>query len=461
MFPYPTITRKSFDGKYNSFIFNESIVHAMKVKILLISVLLLIIAGFNPQHAACSPADTVKTLPARFDPAIATQQYIDQMDAEKKERSDAYFEGGYWLMLVNIAYEIIVAWIFLFLGLSGWIRKIALKARRKNIQNLIYVAFYFLFAYLLFFPLTLYQGFFREHAYDLSNLGFGGWLQEEMISLSLQLVLGSLFIMLLYIAIRKTKENWWKWGAGIGIVFLILIVFVTPVFISPLFNQYTPLEDGPVKEQILSLARANGVPADNVYMFNASKQSSRVSANVSGIGSTVRISLNDNLLNRCSPAEIKSVMAHEIGHYVMNHIFVLILTLGLLIFIGFILVNWAAKKSLARWGARWRISGMEDIGGFPLIMVLFSLFIFISTPVQNNITRNKELEADYFGLNTAREPDAFASVILKLSEYRKISPGHWEEILFFDHPSGKTRIYNAMRWKAENMQNIQPAEPAK
>jgi Zn-dependent protease with chaperone function len=423
----------------------------MKAKSIILGLFLLIIANAHAQNFTSAIHDTAGIVSARFDPALATQQYVDQLGGQQKERSDAYFEGNYWLMLANMVYEMIVAWIFLSLGLSLWMKKIALKARRKNIQNLIYIAFYFLFSYLLLFPLTLYQGFIREHAYNLSNLSFGGWFGEEMISFSLQVVLGSLVIMLLYIAIRKTRENWWKWGAGIGILFIILMVFISPVFIDPLFNHYKPLDEGPVREQILSLARANGVPADNVYWFNASKQSTRISANVSGIGSTIRISLNDNLLNRSTTPEIRSVMAHEIGHYVLNHTFKLILFMGLLLFAGFALVNRVLKKVLGRWGARWKITGIEDIGGLPLIMVLFSLFMFLATPIQNNISRRSELEADYFGLNAAREPDAFASTIMKLSEYRKISPGRWEEILFYDHPSGKTRIFNAMRWKAENM----------
>jgi STE24 endopeptidase len=423
----------------------------MKAKSLILFLFFLTIANGHAQNLIRVNADTARKMSARFDPVKATQQYIDQLGDEQKERSDAYFEGNYWLMPVNIAYEIIVAWVFLSLALSLWIKKIAMKARRKNIQNLIYIAFYFLFSYLLLFPLTLYQGFIREHAYHLSNLSFWGWFGEEMISLSLQLVLGSLVIMLLYIAIRKTKENWWKWGTGIGIIFMVIMVFIGPVFINPLFNHYKPLDEGPVKEQILSLARANGVPADNVYWFNASKQSTRISANVSGIGSTIRISLNDNLLNRSTTPEIRSVMAHEIGHYVLNHTVKLVLFMGLLLYAGFALVNLALKKVLGRWGTKWKITGIEDIGGLPLIMVLFSLFMFLATPLQNNISRRSELEADYFGLNAAREPDAFASTIMKLSEYRKISPGRWEEIIFYDHPSGKTRIFNAMRWKAENM----------
>src|SRR4030042_7160510 len=143
---------------------------------------MLISVNVHAQNTAFVSPDTIEIFSAQFDPTLATQQYIDQLSTEDKERSDTYFEGGYWLMLVSIIYEIVVALIFLSLGLSLWIKKIALKARNKNIQNLIYSAFYFLFAYLLIFPLTLYEGFFREHAYNLSNLSFGGWFGEEMIN---------------------------------------------------------------------------------------------------------------------------------------------------------------------------------------------------------------------------------------------------------------------------------------
>ena len=423
----------------------------MRVKSFIGVLALIILTNLIPQDAVCNRMDTVKTEPVQFDPDLATRQYIDQLSADKKERSDAYFEGGYWLMILDMAAEIAIAFVFLSLGLSLWIKKIAFKAKKKNVQNLIYIALYSLFAYLLLFPLTLYEGFFREHAYDLSNLTFGGWFREEMIYLLLQIVLMSPVFMLIYIAIRKTRENWWKWATGIGIIFFAVMLFISPVFIEPLFNKYVPLEEGPIKEEILSLARANGVPVDNVYRFNASKQSTRISANVSGIGSTIRIALNDNLLNQCTLPEIKAVMGHEIGHYVMKHSFKLLIGFGLILFMGFALFNWAMKKAIGRWGARWKISGIDDIGGLPLLMVLFSLFFFLTGPLQNNLSRSFELETDYYGLNAAREPDAFASVTMKLSEYRKISPGRWEEIIFYDHPSGKTRIYNAMRWKAENL----------
>jgi len=420
-----------------------------------ILILILFIAGFigtiKSEELTSDTLVIAQTEIQAFDADNAIQEYLNAMTPEEKEKSDAYFEGGYWLMVVSFILEIIVAWIFLSLGLSKWIKKIASKFRNINLQNLTYAFMYLLFAYILSFPLNIYTSFFREHKFDLSNMTFGEWLSEDLIGLALMIIVGSLLLMALYIVIRKVQKSWWIWGSGILTLFLIISIFIGPVFISPIFNEYKPLEEGEVRDEILSMARANGVPADNVYMFDASKQSSRISANVSGIGSTIRISLNDNLLNQCSVEEIKAVMAHELGHYVLNHIYEMIIYFGLIIFIGFAFINWLFAKAINKYGSKWGITSISDIGGLPLFIFLFSFYFFIATPVTNNIIRSNEVEADYFGLNTAREPDGFASVAMKLSTYRKINPGKTEEVIFFDHPSGNTRVTTAMKWKAENL----------
>ena len=299
--------------------------------------------------------------------------------------------------------------------------------------------------------MSVYQDFYREHQYDLSNLTFGGWLIENLKGLSIATFFGSLLLMALYVAIRRTGARWWMWGAGGAIFFSMFIAFIAPVFLLPIFNQYKPMDAGPLKTQILSMARANNIPADNVYQFDASKQSNKISANVSGFASTTRISLNDNLLKRCSPAEIKSVMGHEMGHYVMNHVYKGLLEMGVLLFLSFALVNWLFNLIVSKWGTQLSITGITDIAGLPLLVVIFSLLSFFTTPISNTLTRTQEIEADMFGLNVAREPDGFAAVSMKLSEYRKINPGHWEEIIFFDHPSGRVRVSTAMKWMAENL----------
>jgi STE24 endopeptidase len=387
----------------------------------------------------------------KFNTEAAVNAWLSQLTPEQKSRSDSYFEGGYWIILWDFLAGVVVAWIFLSLGLSNWIKRLALKAKRKNVQNLIYILLYFFFSALMLFPFTVYTDFIREHHYGLSNMTFSGWFAEDMISMALSLAVLGPLVMVLYILMRKIARTWWIWGSGVFILFAIVVLFIGPVFISPLFNKYKSLEDGPVKNAILSIARANGVPVTNVYQFDASKQSTRISANVSGIGSTIRVSLNDNLLNKCSLPEIKAVMAHELGHYVLNHVYKLLIYFGLLIIAGFAFVNWLMKKLISAFGNRWGISDLSDIASLPLFVVVFSLYIFLATPVLNNISRTTESEADIFGLNAAREPDGFASVSMKLSEYRKIDPKPLEEFIFYDHPSGRARVTMAMKWKAENL----------
>jgi STE24 endopeptidase len=230
-----------------------------------------------------------------------------------------------------------------------------------------------------------------------------------------------------------------------------LVLLIGPVFIDPLFNEYKPLADPRVKDEILSLARSSGIETDDVWQFDASRQTTRVSANVSGFMGTMRVRLNDNLLNRCTLPEIKSVMGHEIGHYALNHVYESIVFLGVVLVAGFAFLSWAFAAALRRWGAGWGVEGIADMAGLPLLAAVFSVFFFLLTPILNTYIRVNEVEADLYGLQAAREPDGFAEVALKLGEYRKLEPGAFEEWFFYDHPSGKTRIAMAMHWKAEEL----------
>ena len=196
------------------------------------------------------------------------------------------------------------------------------------------------------------------------------------------------------------------------------------------------------------MARANGIAATEVWEMDASRQSTRISANVSGMFGTERITLNDNLLKRASPAAIQAVMGHEMGHYVLNHGYKMLVSFSVLVAIGFGLTGWLFPRLARRYRDRWRVTSIDDPAGFPIIVLIFTCYLFVLTPVLNTIIRTSEYEADVFGLNAARQPDGFAEAALLLSDYRKMHPGPLEEMIFFDHPSGYTRIFTAMRWKA-------------
>ena len=254
--------------------------------------------------------------------------------------------------------------------------------------------------------------------------------------------------------VRSGDANTWHiWGAAFTVCFLMFVVMITPVYIVPLTNKVIRLDDPKITGPILSMARANGIPAHDVFKIDASRQSTRMSANVSGLGKTMRITLNDNLLRRGSPEEIQEVMGHEMGHYVLNHIPNSLIFFLVVIVTGFSLLRWGLNATLARWGNSWGIRGVTDIAVLPLV------FFFVLTPVLNAYTRTQELEADMYGLNASRQPDGAAQGAIHLGEYRKMSPGPVEEGIFYDHPSGRRRIYNAMRWKAENLQLFQTQLP--
>ncbi|MCZ6659755.1 MAG: M48 family metallopeptidase [Gammaproteobacteria bacterium] len=414
------------------------------MKTILSTITLMMILGSATLEAA-TDADAV-----RADVASATQTYVDRLDAEQRAASDAYFEGGYWLDLWDWLYVLLIAWVLLRYGISTRMRDLGERISRfRFVRVVTYIFQYTLLIFVVSLPLVIYRGFVREHDYGLSNLSFVDWFNERLIGLGINLVLGTLAIALIYLVIRKAPKTWTLWGSVTGIVMLSFVFMISPVFISPLFNEYTSLEEGPLKEKILSLARANGVPANDVYQFDASKQSTRISANVSGLFGTTRISLNDNLLDRTSPESIEAVMGHEMGHYALNHSYKMLVSFGILMVIGFAFVRWAfGRVNRPAWGIR----DVSDIAGLPLMLALFSTYLFFITPLTNSIIRINEAEADIYGLNASRQPDGFAEAILGLSEYRKMQPGYWEEVVFFDHPSGYNRIYMTMQWKNENLQ---------
>ena len=394
---------------------------------------------------------------ASFDVETATRAYLDSLTGPARAKSDAYFEGGYWLILWGSLVGVAIHGAMLHFGWSAaWSRWTERVTRGRVRQSALYAIPFTLIGAALALPWTIYTGYFREKKYGLVNQDFGAWAAEQGIGLGVALVATVIFLAILFAVIRRSPKRWWLWGTAAVTVLLALMIAVAPVFVSPLFNTYTPMAKGQLRDEILAMARAEAIPADNVYVFDASKQTKRISANVSGLGPTIRISLNDNLLNRTSPEEIKAVMGHEMGHYVLGHIFTLILFVSLMVAAFLLFLWWATPRILARYGQKWGVRDVADPAVTPLFALLAAAAGLIETPVFNTIIRVHEIQADAFGLDAAREPDGFAAIAMKLSEYRKIEPSPLEEALFFDHPSGRARVHMAMEWKARHLAELPP-----
>jgi STE24 endopeptidase len=282
---------------------------------------------------------------------------------------------------------------------------------------------------------------------------FGEWFAEQLKGLVLTLIMMPLALGGLYAVFRRAPRTWWIWGTGVVLAFMVFGMLIGPVYIQPLFNTYKPITDPAISEPILELARENNIPVTQVFEVDASRQTKRISANVAGFLGTTRIALNDNLLTQCTLPEIRHVMGHEMGHYVLNHTGKLLLMFGSLFLVSFAAARVSFGFALKRWGDRWGVRGIADPAGLPLLMLIFATVLFVLTPVTKSVTRMVESQADAFALDKAREPDAAAAVALKLGSYRKLDPGPLEEFVFFDHPSGRARIRMAMEWKAAQQAN--------
>ncbi len=430
----------------------------MKSSVAVFSIAVAFFLGICAEASAqeISAAPTISapapSIAPNADPATATRAWLDTVPAEKRAKSDAYFEGGYWLILWNFLLTVAISLFLLGSRISARMRDFAeRKTRFKAMQVALYAIAFVLVTALLEFPLNVYEHFFREHAYGLATQNFSQWFREQLIALAVQLIVTCLLLIGLYAVFRRATRTWWIWGTIVSIIFDMLGTMLAPVYIEPIFNTYKPLNDPAISEPILALARANEIPVTQVFEVDASRQSNRVSANVAGFLGTTRIALNDNLLKQCTLPEIREVMAHEMGHYILNHSVKLVMYSGLFFLIGFAVAKACFDIAVRCWGDRWGVRGVADPAGLPVLSLIFATVFFLLTPVSNTAVRVTEREADAFSINTSREPDGMAKVALKLGAYRKLDPTPLEEFIFFDHPSGRARIRMAMDWKAAHL----------
>lgn len=397
---------------------------------------------------------------APFDVDHATALYLATLSPAARARSDAYFDGGLWLNAVSTLVTVLACWVILRVGLLVNLRD---AMRRQGWRPWVVMssvaALFLVLLSLLQLPWSIYVDFWRERRFGLMNLGFGGWLGEQAISLVLIVVAGAVVLTVINVVIRSFVRTWWVVGAGVVGVIIAFVSLITPLFIMPLFNTYGDLAPGPLRERIVAMADANHIPTNHITVFDASRQSDRISANVSGIGPTVQISMTDNLVKHTTIQEAAAVVGHEMGHYVLGHVWSNIAFVTLLSGLEFWLI--------ARWGpgiialGAWRrgVRGVDDPAALPVLVGLFTALGLVFLPLSNTFVRHDESAADAFGLDAAREPDGFALAAMKLSSYRKISPPSWEEALFYDHPSGHTRVHGAMLWKKDHVPGATEVTP--
>ena len=368
-------------------------------------------------------------------------------------RQKRYAHGRYALSLAGSAWGFLVLVFLLRSRLSSRMRdEVRRRTPRPNVVVFVYFALFVVVTSLLSLPLELYGGYFREKEYGFANQTLAQWFGDWAKGLGVGIVLGGIFAVALYAVIRRFPRRYWLIGAAVAMAFTIFAVAVEPVFIAPLFNKFTPLAPGPLKTRLLDLAHAQGIPARDVYEVDASRQSGHTNAYVAGLLGTERIVIYDTLLKTQTPREVVAVMGHEMGHYVLRHLWKGLAFGSALILLGAWLVRTLYPKLAAGRGERWGIGGVSDVAGLPLVLLIVSVFSFFAAPAANAFSRWEEHQADAFSLDVVRDPDALAAGFAKfntvdLSEY---DPPRVIELWFYTHPSLQHRIEFCEEWKLEH-----------
>jgi len=381
-----------------------------------------------------------------FNLAAATAAYIDALGPEALAKAADYTRGSEWLLLWGVVVSAVVTFVFVRFGILD---RLAAKLERRGwaTRTFLLCASFLLLSALLTLPWDIYAGWWRETAYDRTAQPLGDYIGQYAISLLLGALFGGLFFLGIYALIRRAGKRWWIWSGGLAALAITLVLLVSPILIEPLFNDYKPVPAGPVRDALVVQAKEAGISPDRIYMFDGSRQSNNFTANVSGIGHSARIAISDVALKGASLDEVKAVTGHEIGHYVLGHIWRMISVFALLAVVLFFLADRLFPGLARLFGSKATIG---DPRGFPVMMFVLSLFSLLALPVQNYLVRTGESEADAYSLRTANLPDALASALVKTAEYRSPRPGAVEEFIFYSHPSVERRVRVAMEWKAKH-----------
>ena len=382
-----------------------------------------------------------------FDPAVETARYIDSLGPEALQKAASYTTATHWLMLGGLFVTALVTWIIvrsrLLDRLSARLEKSGWGLRTWVITT----SFFFLSA-LISLPWGLYEEWGFERSYGRTSQPLGDFLAQDAIGILLSSFLGGLFFLGVYALIRRTGKSWWLWSGGLTAFAAAATILLSPVLIEPLFNEYKPVPEGPVRTALLEMADEANIPHDRVLMFDGSRQSNNFTANVSGVFGSARIAISDVALKQASLDEVKAVTGHEIGHYVLGHVWRIVFLFAGLAMLGFFLADRLFGRVAALFGSKAQVSDAE---GLPILLFIVSVLGLLAQPLLNSVTRMGESEADAYSLRTVNLPDALAGALVKTAEYRYPRPSAFEEIAFYSHPSVERRVRRAMDWKAEQL----------
>jgi STE24 endopeptidase len=365
----------------------------------------------------------------------------DEMIRHSRIRDVLYFVGAGWGFAVMA--------VLLLTPASRKIRDTAARVSpRPFVVAMVYIAILTVVVTIIDFPLSYYSGFVVPHQFDLTDQTFTAWIADQAKALGVGLVISAIVGALALLVIRRFRQWWLPMWIG-SIPLILLMVVIQPIVLDPLFNKFEPLRNAQLRRKLLDLASRAGIEGSRVYQVDKSKQTKTLNAYVNGIGPTNRIVMWDTLLAEMTEDEVLAVMGHEMGHYVLRHMWKGLAISLALSFFGFFIAQQIHDRGLRRWGSQWGLTGPGDPASLPWLLLILLTGTFLSSPLAAAISRSMEHEADVFALELTHLNEPMAGAFVKLAENSKRDPSPHPFIEFwrYSHPPIARRIPFALSYK--------------
>lgn len=416
-----------------------------------------------PLSSQSSPAASSQTQAQSSSAPSSSAAALSQIEASKKITAytlppDLYRKAHtrsrllFTLRVFSFFYGLFVLWIILQSKLSAKYRDWAEHFSRKRfLQALLFTPLLVVSIGVLQLPLDTFEEWI-EKLYGISVQGWGSWLGDWAKAQFLVVVIGIPLVWILYTVIRKSPRRWWLYFWFVSLPIFLLITFLAPYVIEPMFNKFEPLstKDPQLVPALQQLTRRSGqeIPPERMFWMKASDKTISTNAYVSGFGASKRIVIWDTAIAQETSDEVVTDFGHEMGHYVLGHIWKGLLfgavLLLFLLYLGYRTIGWV----LARWGERWSVRGLDDLASLPALLLLNTIFGFLANPVTNGFSRYQENQADIYSLEVthgilADSGQVFAHDFQVSGEITldDPNPNPIDVFLYFDHPPVADRVH--------------------
>ncbi|AZB42265.1 M48 family peptidase [Bacillus sp. FJAT-42376] len=387
--------------------------------------------GTLPQHLEGTPAD-----PKTF------------MSGRELLLSEEYSKIKDFLFFVTAPFE----WfLFLVMLITGLARKFQQWAEGTTRFSVLRTAIFWFWVSLVVSIVSLpveYMGYHLSKTYHISTQTFSSWMKDQLLDFWTNYVLMILVVSVLLYLIRRFKKRWWLAAWGLSVPFTLFLMFLQPVVLDPLYNDFYPLKNKELETKILTIAERADIPAEHVYEVNMSAKTNSMNAYVTGIGSNSRIVLWDTTLQKLNEKEILFIMAHEMGHYVMKHIYIGIGGYLLLSFAGLYLVQQLMEWLIRQRGKRLHIESARELAAMPLFFLLIGVLSFASSPLTNAVSRMQEKSADMYAIEMTGDKQSAVQSFQELSKssLSRVNPPELVKLFRYTHPTMAERITYLDQW---------------